>query len=113
MEYDEVFDADYIRAELARLKEEDKKYTLSKQVPSLFVTQGDRADTFVVQINNQWSKDKYPRELLPAVRAYKTALIKELRNAEWAIEYLQSEGLYPLDELTIKVKWESRNADDL
>lgn len=90
------------------MKEADKKNNLAKLVPSIFVTQGDRIDTFVLEANGKWSSDKHPRELLPAIRAYKTALIMELRNAEWAIKYLQDDGLYPMEQLNVKVNWETR-----
>lgn len=79
---------------------------IAKLVPSIFVTQGDRADTFVVNAGEVWLGDKYPRELLPALRAYKTALVKELREVEYNIQYLQDEGLYPLGRIEVKVTYE-------
>jgi hypothetical protein len=103
------FSLDYIKERMGLLKEEDRKYVLAKLVPSIFVTQGDEVDTFALEANGKWSKDKYPREILPAVRAYKTALIMELRNAEWIIKYLQEDGVYPMDELTVKVGWEAKS----
>lgn len=88
--------------------EEDRKNVLAKLVPSIFVTQGDRIDTFALEANGKWSKDKYPRELLPAVRAYKSALLKELREAEWYIRYLQDEGAYPLGRIQTNVTYEEK-----
>lgn len=79
---------------------------IAKLVPSIFVTQGDRADTFVVNAGEIWLEGKYPSELLPVVRAYKTALIKELREAEYTIRYLQDGGLYPLGRIEVKVTYE-------
>lgn len=110
------FSIEWLREELEKqisaAKEEDKKYVLAKLVPSIFVTQGDRVDTFALEANGKWSQDKYPRELLPAVRAYKTALLKELRQAEYYIQYLQSDGLYPLGEITVKSNYEERKDDN-
>lgn len=109
------FSIEWLREELAKLSEEDKKNVLAKLVPSIFVTEGDRVDTFALNIKankvDKWSQDKYPRELLPAVRAYKTALIKELREAEWYIQYLQAE-CYPLGEIKVKVTYEERKDDN-
>jgi hypothetical protein len=106
------FSVEWLREEIAKLNEEDKKFVLAKLVPSIFVTQGDRVDTFALEANGKWSKDKYPRELLPAVRAYKTALIKELREAEYYIQYLQSE-CYPLGKITVKVTYEEKDDKDI
>lgn len=107
------FSVEWLREEMAKLNEEDKKYVLAKLVPSIFVTQGDRVDTFCLEANGKWSQDKYPRELLPAVRAYKTALLKELREAEYYIQYLQSEGLYPLGKINVKATYEEKNDNDI
>lgn len=106
------FSVEWLKEQMALLNEEDKKYVLSKLVPSIFVTQGDRVDTFALEANGKWSKDKYPRELLPAVRAYKTALIKELREAEYYIQYLQSDGLYPIGDIKVKVTFEAKKDDN-
>lgn len=103
----EEFSYEWLKGELEKsLKEkseEDKKSVLAKLVPSIFVTQGDRTDTFALEANGKWSKDKYSRELLPAIRAYKSALLKELREAEWYIQYLQDEGAYPLGKIQTNV----------
>lgn len=111
------FSIEWLREELekqiATAKEEDKKNVLAKLVPSIFVTDGDRIDTFVLEVNGKWSKDKYPRELLPALRAYKTALIKELREAEYYIRYLQDEGLYPIGNIKVNVTFEARDDNNL
>ena len=109
----EEFSYEWLKGELEKsLKErseEDRRNVLAKLVPSIFVTEGDRMDTFALEANGKWSKDKYPRELLPAIRAYKTALIKELREAEYYIQYLQSEGLYILGNLQVKVTYEEKD----
>jgi len=102
------FSVEWLREELAKLSEEDKKYVLAKLVPSIFITEGDRVDTFALEAGGKWSKDKYPRELLPALRAYKTALIKELREAEYYIQYMQSDGCYPLGRIEVKVTYEEK-----
>lgn len=106
----EEFSYEWLKGELAKsLKEqseEDRKSVLAKLVPSIFVTEGYRMDTFALEANGKWSKDKYPRELLPALRAYKTALLKELREAEWYIQYLQDEGAYPLGKIQTNVTYE-------
>lgn len=107
------FSIEWLREEMAKLNEEDKKNVLAKLVPSIFVTQGDRTDTFVLEANGKWSQDKYPRELLPALRAYKTALIKELREAEYYIKYLQDDGLYPIGRVNVKVTFEERDDNDI
>lgn len=110
------FSIEWLREELekqlATAKEEDKKNVLAKLVPSIFVTQGDRVDTFALEANGKWSQDKYPRELLPAVRAYKTALLKELREAEYYIRYLQDEGCYPLGKINVKVDYEEKDDNE-
>lgn len=100
------FSMEWLREQMDTLNQEDKKLILSKLVPSIFVTQGDRMDTFALEANGKWSKDKYPRELLPAIRAYKSALLKELREAEWYIRYLQDEGVYPLGKIQTNVTYE-------
>ena len=102
------FSVEWLKEQMELLKEEDKKFVLAKLVPSIFVTQGDRVDTFALEANGKWSKDKYPRELLPAVRAYKTALLKELREAEYYIRYLQDDGLYPIGNIKAQVIFEPR-----
>jgi len=102
------FSIEWLREQTELLKEEDKKHVLAKLVPSIFVTQGDREDTFALEAQGKWSQDKYPRELLPAVRAYKTALIKELREAEYYIRYLQDEGCYPLGQIKVNVTYEEK-----
>lgn len=107
------FSVEWLKEQMELLKEEDKKFVLAKLVPSIFVTQGDRVDTFALEANGKWSKDKYPREILPAVRAYKTALIKELREAEYYIQYLQSEGCYPLGDIKVKVTYEEKDDNDI
>lgn len=107
------FSVEWLKEQMELLKEEDKKFVLAKLVPSIFVTQGDRVDTFALEANGKWSKDKYPREILPAVRAYKTALLKELREAEYYIQYLQSEGCYPLGDIKVKVTYEEKNDNDI
>jgi len=107
------FSVEWLKEQMELLKEEDKKFVLAKLVPSIFVTQGDRVDTFALEANGKWSKDKYPREILPAVMAYKTALIKELREAEYYIQYLQSEGCYPLGDIKVKVTYEEKDDNDL
>ena len=106
------FSIEWLREQMELLKEEDKKNVLAKLVPSIFVTQGDRVDTFALEANGKWSQDKYPRELLPAVRAYKTALIKELREAEYYIRYLQEDGLYPIGNIKVNVTFEERKDDN-
>ena len=109
----EEFSYEWLKGELEKsLKEkseEDRRNVLAKLVPSIFVTEGDRMDTFALEANGKWSKDKYPRELLPAIRAYKTALIKELREVEYYIQYLQTEGIYPLGNLQVKVTYEEED----
>lgn len=107
------FSVEWLKEQMELLKEEDKKFILAKLVPSIFVAQGDRPDTYFLEANGKYSKDKYPREILPAVRAYKTALLKELREAEYYIQYLQSDGLYPLGKITVKVTYEEKNDNDL
>lgn len=111
------FSYEWIKEQLDLAREEqaieDRKTVLARQVPSIFVTQGDRVDTFALEMGGKWSQDKYPRELLPAVRAYKTALLKELRQAEWHIQYLQQEGCYPLGEITVKVSYKERDDTDI
>lgn len=107
------FSVEWLKEQMELLKEEDRKFVLAKLVPSIFVTQGDRVDTFALEANGKWSKDKYPREILPAVRAYKTALIKELREAEYYIQYLQSEGCYPLGDIKVKVTYEEKDDNDI
>lgn len=89
--------------------ESDKKLAVSKLVPSIFVTEGDRIDTFALEANGKWSKDKYPRELLPVIMEYKKSLLKELREAEYYIKYLQSEGLYPIGRIKIKIEYEEKD----
>lgn len=110
------FSIEWLREELQKqmiaAKEENKKYVLANLVPSIFVTQGDRVDTYALEANGKWSQDKYPRELLPAVRAYKTALLKELRQAEYYIRYLQDDGLYPLGRIETKVTYEEKQDDN-
>lgn len=111
------FSIEWLREQLKQQldiqKEEDRKYVLSKLVPSIFVTNGDRTDTFCLEANGKWSQDKYSRELLPAVRAYKTALLKELREAEYYIRYLQEDGCYPLGKLQVKVTYEEKDDNNL
>ena len=102
------FSVEWLKEQMELLKEEDKKFVLAKLVPSIFVAQGDRVDTFALEANGKWSQDKYPRELLPAVRAYKTALLKELREAEYYIRYLQDDGCYPLGRIQVKVTYEEQ-----
>ena len=102
------FSVEWLKEQMELLKEEDKKYVLAKLVPSIFVAQGDREDTFAIEAQGKWSQDKYPRELLPAVRAYKTALIKELREVEYYIRYLQDEGCYPLGQIKVNVTYEEK-----
>lgn len=108
----EEFSYEWLKGELEKARteqsEEDRKNVLAKLVPSIFVTEGDRMDTFALEANGKWSKDKYPRELLPAVREYKTALLKELREAEWYIRYLQDEGAYPLGKIQTNVTYEEK-----
>lgn len=107
------FSVEWLREQMVLLNQEDKKYVLAKLVPSIFVTQGDRVDTFALEANGKWSQDKYPRELLPAIRAYKTALLKELREAEYYIRYLQDDGLYPLGRINVKVNYEEKDDNDI
>lgn len=107
------FSIEWIREQMELLNQEDKKNVLAKLVPSIFVTQGDRIDTFALEANGKWSQDKYPRELLPAIRAYKTALLKELRQAEYYIHYLQDDGLYPLGRIETKVTYEEKDDNDI
>ena len=107
------FSIEWLREQMELLKEEDKKNVLAKLVPSIFVTQGDRVDTFALEAGGKWSQDKYPRELLPAVRAYKTALIKELREAEYYIRFLQDEGCYPQGRINVKVTYEEKDDNDI
>lgn len=107
------FSVEWLKEQMELLKEEDKKFVPAKLVPSIFVTQGDGVDTFALEANGKWSKDKYPREILPAVRAYKTALIKELREAEYYIQYLQGEGCYPLGDIKVKVTYEEKDDNDI
>ena len=108
----EEFSHEWLKCELENARkeqsEEDRRNVLAKLVPSIFVTQGDRIDTFALEANGKWSKDKYPRELLPAVRAYKAALLKELREAEWYIRYLQDEGAYPSGKIQTNVTYEEK-----
>lgn len=113
------FSIEWLREEMQKLKEEDKKFVLAKLVPSIFVAQGDRVDTYALHMQTKddakgkWSQDKYPRELLPAIRAYKTALLKELREAEYYIRYLQDDGLYPIGRINVKVNYEEKDDNDL
>ena len=107
------FSIEWLREELEKLNEEDKKNVLAKLVPSIFVTQGDMVDTFALEANGKWSQDKYPRELLPALRAYKTALLKELREAEYYIRYLQDDGCYPLGDIKAKVTYDKKDDNDI
>lgn len=104
---------DYLHDKIAQLKEEDKKHILAKLVPSIFITQGDRVDTFAIEANGKWSGDRYPRELLPAIRSYKTALLKELRGAEYYIRYLESEGCFPLGSIVVNVNYEEKDDYDI
>jgi hypothetical protein len=105
------FSYEWIKSEFDKLKaeqaEEDRKQVLAKLVPHIFITQGDIVDQYVIEANGTWSKDKYPRELLPALRAYKAALIKELREAEYYIQYMQSE-CYPLGNINVDVKYKEK-----
>lgn len=107
------FSIEWLREQMELLNQEDKKYVLAKLVPSIFVTQGDRVDTFALEAGGKWSQDKYPRELLPAVRAYKTALLKELREAEYYIRYLQDDGCYPLGRIKVNVTYEEKDDSDI
>lgn len=107
------FSVEWLREQMELLNQEDKKYVLAKLVPSIFVTQGDRVDTFALEAGGEWSQDKYPRELLPAVRAYKTALLKELREAEYYIRYLQGEGCYPQGRIKVNVTYEEKDDKDI
>ena len=107
------FSIEWLREQMAELNKEDRVNVLAKLVPSIFVTEGDRVDTFALEAGGKWSQDKYPRELLPALRAYKTALIKELREAEYYIRYLQDEGCYPLGRINVKVNYEERDDNDI
>ncbi len=102
------FSVEWLKEQMELLKEEDKKFVLAKLVPSIFITQGDRVDTFALEAGGKWSQDKYPRELLPALRAYKTALLKELREAEYYIRYMQDDGCYPLGRIQVKVTYEEQ-----
>ena len=108
----EEFSYEWLKGELEKARtvqsEEDRKNVLAKLVPSIFVTEGDRIDTFALEANGKWSRDKYPRELLPAIRAYKSALLKELGEAEWYIRYLQDEGSYPLGKIQTNVTYEEK-----
>lgn len=105
----EEFSVEWLKQEMAKLNEEDKKFVLAKLVPSIFVTPGDTIDTFAVEAGGKWSKDKYPREILPAIRAYKSALLKELKEAEWYIRYLQDDGCYPMGRINIDVNYEEKS----
>ena len=105
------FSVEWLREQMELLKEEDKKFVLAKLVPSIFITEGDRVDTFALEAGGKWSKDKYPRELLPAIRAYRMALLKELREAEYYIRYLQDEGCYPLGQIKVNVTYEEKQDD--
>lgn len=107
------FSVEWLREELAKLSEEDKKNVLAKLVPSIFITEGDKVDQYVMEAGGKWSKDKYPREFLPALRAYKTALIMELREAEYYLRYMQNDGCYPLGQINVKVTYEEKNDNDL
>lgn len=98
--------------------EEERKKNIAKLVPKLFIMQAvDRVDAFDISIQSprgtQWATNKYPRELLPAIRQYKTALIHALREAEWTIKYLTEDGLYPMDKLSIKVNWEKNDDNSI
>ena len=86
----------------------DKRNRLASMVPKIFVVPSiDRQEVFDMEINGLWATDKYPRELLPALRAYKSALIKELREAEYYIQYMQSE-CYPLGNISVDVKYKEK-----
>lgn len=81
---------------------------LAKLVPSIFITQGDKLDTYALEANGRWTKDKCPSELLPSLRLYKTELLKALYEAEWYIRFLQDDGCYPLDRLQVKMEWKNK-----
>lgn len=108
----EEFSYEWLKAEMHRLNKEqdaeERKQVLAKLVPSIFITEGDVIDQYVIGANGKWSKDKYPRELLPALRAYKAALIKELREAEYYIQYMQTEGCYPLGDINVDVRYKEK-----
>ncbi len=85
----------------------DKRNRLASMVPKIFVVPSiDRQEAFDMEINGLWATDKYPRELLPALRAYKSALSRELREAEYYIQYLQEDGGYPLGRISVKVDYQ-------
>lgn len=103
---EDEFSVSSLKIQLSMMQDETKRDNLAKLVPSIFITDGDRPDTFALETNRRWTKDKYPRELLPAVREYKTALLRELRTAEYYIRYLQDEGCYPLGNIKVLVTYE-------
>ena len=105
LSYEEFRDAiAQARAEQDKI---DKRNRLANMVPKIFVIPSiNREEAFDMEINGQWATDKYPRELLPVLLAYKSALSRELREAEYYIQYLQGEGRYPLGKISIKVDYE-------
>lgn len=107
------FSVEWLREEMELLNQEDRKYVLAKLVPSIFVTQGDTVDKYCLEVGDKWSKEKYPSELLPAIRVYKTELMKELRQVEYYIRYLQDDGLYPRGRINTKVTYEEKDVNDL
>ena len=102
------FSLEWLREELLKLRNENKKFNLAKLVPSIFVMQGEEEDTFAVQVNHKWSKDKSPQQLLPYIMAYRSALLKELRTAEYYIKYLKDDGCYPQGKILINVSYKEK-----
>lgn len=106
------FSYEWLKEELEILQEEqaqlDKKNILANMVPFIFITEGDRVDTFTLEAGGKWSKDKYPRELLPAIRAYRAELLKAVREAEWYIQFLQEEGSYPLGKIEVNITYKEK-----
>lgn len=102
------FSLEWLREELLKLRNENKKFNLANLVPSIFVMQGEEEDTFAVQVNHKWSKDKSSQQLLPSIMAYRSALLKELRTAEYYIKYLKDDGCYPQGKILINVSYKEK-----
>ena len=94
-----------LRDSLDELIKKDKKKTLSKKIPSIFIDQGDEKDKYVLSLNGSGSGNKTCDELLPYVRMYKRSLVNELRNAEYYIKYLEGSGCYPRGSFNIEIEF--------
>ena len=103
----------FLEEQFKKQEKLDRRNRLANMVPKVFVVPSiDRREAFDMEIDGQWAVDKYPRELLPVLRAYKSALSRELREAEYYIQYLQEEGGYPQGKISIKVEYEDTKCQE-